>query len=116
VARHKVVELPLLTGAVTDDTVLASKFYATDMDKVRARGKRWETVKGWNSFNASGMTSGLARGIHAYSDLDGTPVLVAASESAFNAWMSGNRIDITPKWKDIWLDGALSLKLVSTPS
>ena len=51
-ARAKVVELPLLTGSVTDDTVLASKFYATDMDKMRARGKRWETVKGWTSFNA----------------------------------------------------------------
>jgi hypothetical protein len=94
-ARAKVIELPLLTGAVTDDTVLASKFYATDMDKVRARGKRWETIKGWKSFNALGMSSGIARGIHAYSDLDGNPVLVAASESDFTAWMGGNRINIS---------------------
>lgn len=100
----------MLTGAVTDDTVLASKFYATDMDKMRARGKHWETVKGWTSFHANGMTSGKARGIHAYSDLDGNPILVAASESAFNAWMGGNRIDITPKWKDLWLNGSLSFK------
>src|SRR4029077_2113815 len=51
-----------------------------------------------------GMTSGIARGIHAYADLDGNPVLVAASESAVNAWMGGTRVDITPNWKDIWLD------------
>jgi hypothetical protein len=117
--RAKVVELPLLTGAVTDDTVLASKFYATDMDKVRARGKRWETIKGWTPFALAagvgvgtffGMAPGIARGIHAYADLKGNPVLVAASDSAFVAWMGGNRIDITPKWKDVWLDAALSLK------
>ena len=73
------------------------------MDKMRARGKRWETVKGWSSFNASGMTSGIARGIHAYADLDGNNVLIAASASAVNAWMGGTRIDITPKWADVWL-------------
>jgi hypothetical protein len=104
--RSKVVELPLLTGAVTDDTVLASRFYATDMDKVRARGKRWETVKGWKKFHNIGMTEGIARGIHAYSDLQGNPVLVAASRTAVDAWVGGTEINITPVWKDIWLAGS----------
>ena len=102
----------MLTGAVTDDTVLTSKFYATDMDKMRARGKHWETVKGCTSFNALGMTSGIARGIHAYADLDGNNVLVAASASAVNAWMGGTRIDITPKWADVWLHNS-SIRTIS---
>jgi hypothetical protein len=74
------------------------------MDKVRSRGNRWETIKGWSAFNASGMTAGTARGIHAYSDLEGTPTVVAASESAINAWKGGTRYDITPKWADVWID------------
>jgi hypothetical protein len=82
------------------------------MDKMRARGKRWETVKGWTSFNALGMTSGKARGIHAYADLDGNNVLIAASASAVNAWMGGTRIDITPKWADVWLHNT-SIRTIS---
>ncbi len=105
-ARGKNVELPLLPGATTDDTDLASTLHAIDMDKTRTRLKRWETIKGWTAFNASGMSAGTARGIHAYSDLDGDPIIVAASESAVNAWKGGTRYTITPKWKDVWIGSA----------
>ena len=74
---------------MTDDTDLAAKLHAIDMDKVRFRGNRAETIKAWLAFNASGMSSGTARGIHTYTDLDGDPIVVAASESAVNAWMGG---------------------------
>jgi hypothetical protein len=102
--RHKVVELPLVPGALSDDTDLAAKLHAISMDKVRSRGNRWETIKGWSAFNASGLTAGTARGIHSYADLEGDPIVVAASESALNAWKGGTRYDITPKWADVWLD------------
>jgi hypothetical protein len=102
--RHKVVELPLVPGALSDDTDLAAKLHAISMDKVRSRGNRWETIKGWSAFNASGLTAGTARGIHSYADLDGDPIVVAASESALNAWKGGTRYNITPKWADVWLD------------
>jgi hypothetical protein len=101
--RHKVVELPLIPGALSDDTDLAAKLHAISMDKVRSRGNRWETIKGWSAFNASGMSAGTARGIHTYSDLDGNPIVVAASESAVNAWIGGTRLTITPKWVDVWI-------------
>jgi hypothetical protein len=101
--RPKLIELPLAPGALSDDTDLAAKLQATGMDKVRARGNRWETVKGWTAFNASGMTAGKARGAHQWSTLLGIPVLLAASESAVNAWIDGTRLDITPKWADVML-------------
>ena len=102
--RFANVELQLLPGALTDDTDLAAKLRAIDMDKVRFRGNRAETIKAWLAFNASGMSSGTARGIHTYTDLDGEPIVVAASESAVNAWKNGTRYIITPVWRDIWLD------------
>jgi len=101
--RAKIVELPLVPGALTDDTDLVAKLQATDMDKVRARGNRWETIKGWEAFNASGLTAGTARGIHQWSTLTGLPVVLAASESAINAWINGSRLTITPKWDDVFL-------------
>ena len=104
-ARLAVVELQLIPGSLTDDTDLAAKLRAIDMDKVRYRGNRAETIKAWATFNASGMSAGTARGIHTYTDLDGTPIVVAASESAVNAWMNGTRTVITPAvWRDVWLD------------
>jgi hypothetical protein len=102
--RHKVVELPLVPGALSDDTDLAAKLHAINMDKVRSRGNRWETIKGWEAFNASGLTAGTARGIYSYADLEGDPIIIAASESAVNAWKGGTRYNITPKWADVWLD------------
>ena len=87
--RFANVELQLLPGALTDDTDLAAKLRAIDMDKVRFRGNRAETIKAWLAFNVSGMSSGTARGIHTYTDLDGDPIVVAASESAVNAWKAG---------------------------
>jgi hypothetical protein len=107
--KATVVELPLTPGALSDDTDLAAKLYAVNTDKVRSRGGRWETIKGWEEFDPDGMTAGTARGLHTFADLDGTPVVVAASESAINAWIEGNRLDITPPWKDVWLGtGALT--------
>jgi hypothetical protein len=101
--RHKVVELPLVPGAQSDDTDLAAKLRTVDMDKVRFRGNRAETIKGYSAFHTNGVASGTARGIHAYSDLQGTPIVVAASESAVYAWKSGTRYTITPPWADVWL-------------
>ena len=109
------VELPLTPGALSDDTDLAAKLHAIGMDKTRSRGGRWETIKGWTEFSALPMTAGTARAIHTYSDLDGNPIVIAASESAVNAWMSGSRIDITPLWTDVWLGtGALTAGSSST--
>ena len=102
--RFANIELQLLPGALTDDTDLAAKLRAIDMDKVRFRGNRAETIKAWLAFNVSGMSSGTARGIHTYTDLDGDPIVVAASESAVNAWKGGTRYIITPVWRDMWLD------------
>jgi hypothetical protein len=101
--RHKVVELPLVPGALSDDTDLAAKLHAVDMDKVRFRGNRAETIKGYSAFHTNGVASGTARGIHAYADLQGTPIVVAASESAVYAWKAGTRYTITPPWTDVWL-------------
>jgi hypothetical protein len=101
--RHKVVELPLVPGALSDDTDLAAKLRTVDMDKVRFRGNRAETIKGYSAFNTNGVATGTARGIHAYADLDGTPIVIAASESAVYAWKGGTRYTITPPWTDTWL-------------
>ncbi len=112
--RAKVVELPLIPGALTDDTDLAAKLHANDMDKVRYRGNRAETIKGWSAFNASGASTGTARGIHTYADLDGDPVVIAATESTIYAWKGGTRYDITPKWVDVWLNGNDGLDTTNT--
>lgn len=101
--KARVVELPLTPGALSDDTDLAAKLHAVDMDKVRSRGNRWETIKGWSAFNASGMTAGKARGMHTWAALDGTPVAIAASESAVNAWVDGTRFTVTPKLYDVFI-------------
>jgi hypothetical protein len=101
--RHKLVELPLIPGALTDDTDRAAALHAIDMDKTRFRGNRAQTILGWTSFNASGMSAGTARALHTYADLNGTPIVIAASESAVNAWKGGTRYDITPKWRDVWI-------------
>jgi hypothetical protein len=107
--RASLVELPLLPGALSDDTELVAKLRATDMDKVRARGNRWETIKAWEAFNASGMSAGTARGVYQWSTLTGLPAVLAASESAVNAWINGSRLDVTPKWADVYLDPLLAL-------
>lgn len=107
--RAKTIELPLIPGALSDDTDLAAKLHAISMDKTRSRGGRWETIRGCTAFpDALPMTSGVARAIHVYADLDGHQITVAASENAVNAWHNGTRADITPNWKDVWLgSGAL---------
>jgi len=104
-ARAAVVEIPITPGADSDDTDLAAKLRAVDMDKVRYRGLKAETIHGWSQFSASGMSSGLARGVHAWSDLLGNKWLIAASPAAVNVWnASGTRTDITPRWIDVFLD------------
>jgi len=102
-ARAAVVSIPITPGALSDDTDLAAQLHAVDMDKVRYRGNRAETIHGWSQFNASGMSSGTARGCHAWATLTGAPVLLAASESAVNAWVAGTRSDITPKTLDMFV-------------
>lgn len=102
--RARVIELPLVPGALSDDTDLAASLHAIDMDKVRSRGKRWETIKGWTAFNASGMSAGIARGGHAWASLTGLPCVMMCSQSAINAWINGSRLDITPKWADAFID------------
>ena len=105
--RAAVVELPLVPGALSDDTDLAAKLRVVSMDKTRSRGNRWETIKGWTPFHPTGMFPGRARAVHSYATNDGDPIVVAASESAFIAWVSVagvfTRYDITPRWKDVWL-------------
>ena len=108
--RAAVVELPLVPGALSDDTDLAAKLRVVAMDKTRSRGNRWETIKGWIPFHATGMFPGRARAVHSYATNDGDPIVVAASESAFIAWVSSagvfTRYDITPLWKDAWIASA----------
>ena len=88
------------------------------MDKTRSRGNRWETIKGWTPFHATGMFPGRARAIHCYATNDGDPIVVAASESAFIAWVSVagvfTRYDITPLWKDVWLGGPAAARVTAT--
>jgi hypothetical protein len=106
VSDAKRIELPLVPGALSDDTDLAVSLRAADMDKVRSRGKRYETIKGWTAFNASGMSAGKARGGYSWAALDGTPWVIMCSESAINAWGGGSRLTITPKWVDTFIDSA----------
>jgi hypothetical protein len=114
-ARLANIELQLMPGALTDDTDLAAQLRTIAMDKTRWRGNRPQTIGGWLEFDEQGMTAGTARGIHTYADLEGAPIVVAASESAVNAWVGATttftRQDITPAyWVDVWIDkSALSL-------
>ena len=104
----KLVNTPLLPGVVSDDTDLAAKGRFIDADKVRFRGGRPETIGGWSAFNASGVASGKARGMHTWTTLDGLPVVAAATETAMYAWINGSRVTITPKWVDVWLEDPFS--------
>jgi hypothetical protein len=104
VRQVKLVNTPLLPGVVSDDTDLAAKGRFIDADKVCFRGGRPETIGGWSAFNASGVASGKARGMHTWTTLDGLPVVAAATETAVYAWINGSRTTITPKWMDVWLE------------
>jgi hypothetical protein len=108
VRQVKLVNTPILPGVVSDDTDLAAKGRYTNADKVAFRGGRPQTIGGWSAFNASGVASGKARGMHAWTTLDGLPVVAAASESAMYAWINGSRTTITPKWADVWLEDPFS--------
>jgi hypothetical protein len=108
VRQVKLVNTPLLPGIVSDDTDLAAKGRFIDGDKVRFRGGRPETIGGWSAFNADGVASGKARGMHAWTTLDGLPVVAAASETAMYAWINGSRKTITPYWTDVWLEDPFS--------
>jgi len=104
-------ELILPPGAQTDDTDLAAKLRVVDMDKMRSRGKRWETLGGWLPWHTEGIPSfGPSRGIHAYADNAGNPVVVAGSATGLTAWSvtdtgTATRYVITPLWRDVWLQG-----------
>ena len=109
--RPILTELILPPGAQTDDTDLAAKLRVVDMDKMRSRGKRWETVGGCHVWNTEGIIGfGASRGIHSYADNNGNPVVVAGSAVGLTAWSvtdtgTATRYNITPLWRDIWIDG-----------
>jgi hypothetical protein len=106
VSEAKLTALKLLPGVVSDDTDLAAKGRYSSADKVRFRGGKPETISGWEQFNASGIASGTARGIHAWTNLEGEPVVAVATESAVYAYINGTRTTITPVWAEVWIGGS----------
>lgn len=114
VREVKRVEIPFEAGIVSDNTSIGSKGRYYDMDKMRFRGGKWQTVGGWSAFNASGVAAGTARGAHAWTTLDGERVFATATESAVYAWIAGTRYTITPRWYDGFLNWAFETTSGST--
>ncbi len=110
----KRVEIPFEAGVVSDNTSIGSKGRYYDMDKMRFRGGKWQTINAWTAFNASGVASGTARGAHAWTTLDGERVFAVATESAVYAWINGSRVTITPRWYDGFLNWAFETTNGST--
>jgi hypothetical protein len=78
-----------------DDTPLSAEGGWTDADKVRfVRGKP-ETIGGWDAVTASAFT-GIARGGHAWTDIEGRRYAAWGTAEKLYAYASGAIYDITP--------------------
>ena len=88
-------KLKLRPGVVKDETVTASEGTWTDTDKVRFRLGGLENIGGWESAISTSF-NGVCRGLHAWSDLKGSPQLGIGTNTKLYAFSGGGLYDITP--------------------
>lgn len=82
-------------GVVKDDAPLAAEGGFTDADKVRFRQGMAQTVGGWERASSSAFT-GLCRGLHAWANNAGAPLVGIGTHSALWVFYGGGLYDITP--------------------
>ena len=96
-----VSKITLKPGVVKDDSALASEGTFIDSDKMRGRRGQMETIGGCQLFStetlmeADGSLS-KPRGAHAWSDLNGNPLVACGSASKLFVFVGGAKMDITP--------------------
>jgi hypothetical protein len=88
-------KLDFQPGVNKDDTPLSSEGGWVDADKIRfVRGKP-ETMGGWDAITPSTF-SGIARGGHAWTDIQGRRYVAWGTATKLYALVSGTIVDITP--------------------
>lgn len=83
-------------GINKDDSPLASEGGWIDADKVRFASGRAQTIGGWGLMTA-GTFSGMARGAHAWADLQGRRYIAFGTNTNLYAVAGGQVRNITPR-------------------
>jgi len=82
-------------GIIKDDSALAAEGGWVDSDKVRFWRGQPQTIGGWQLLSTETF-SGIARGAHDWTDLNGNPLMAWGTAGNLYALVGGAQVDITP--------------------
>jgi len=89
------VKLPFRPGVVNDDTAAAAEGAWIDVDGMRFHAGRSQTAGGYELITTD-RVSGVPRGLHAWSDNSGAPLLAVGTHTGLYVYSGGGLYDITP--------------------
>jgi hypothetical protein len=82
-------------GVSKDDSPLSTEGGWVDTDKIRFRQGKPQTIGGWNKLTSTAFT-GICRGLHAWTALDGLSRIGVGTHSKLYVYSGGGLYDITP--------------------
>lgn len=82
-------------GLITDDTAGAAEGGWIDADGVRFHAGKPQTLGGWESITFD-RVAGVPRGLHAWSDNSGAPLLAVGTHTGLYVYSGGGLYNITP--------------------
>lgn len=89
------VKLGFRPGVVADDTAAAAEGTYVDADGCRFHAGRAQTIGGWEAITQDRL-SGAPRGLHAWADNRGAPLLAVGTSSNLYVYSGGGLYDVTP--------------------
>lgn len=89
------IKLPFGAGMITDDTAGAAEGAWVDAQGIRWHRNRPQTVGGWESITTD-KVAGIARGMHAWTDNAGAPLVAIGTHTHLHVYSGGGLYDITP--------------------
>jgi hypothetical protein len=108
-----VAKIQFRPGVLLDSTIIAAMGSYVASEWVRFRKVAGEdialpeSIPGWETLGVPAL-GGIARGAHAWSDLNGSPLFATATHDKVWSLVGGELLDITPAWGEFWLTDPLS--------
>ena len=91
----QLAKIQFKAGIIKDDSALAAEGGWVDSDKMRFWRGQPQTIGGWQLLSTETF-SGIARGAHDWTDLNGNPLMAWGTASKLYALVGGAQVDITP--------------------